>query len=399
MRDGHKINFKPSPITKRMAVSKLANSVKQEILRLYCETDATTTQLAKQFGISSSTVLRLLQDMMSPEEYRQIVAQKNQMKGRRKTKGDALGDAVLDGLNDLLPENLSLIEANLGVVQSVIELDAEYGTVSKAVVSRGKAKTAVVQLPLEVEPITLKGNRVHSHHVPSSHGNNLAHNLVRVMPQEGLEEAVEEIADEIADELSHLPHVDDDAAVELDKIDEMVGDDFGDEDDDLPESLSHKLHLSHSDLDEVDEDEDDLDDDLDEADDDLDDEDLEGIAALDVANLGGAYLTGYQRQEVITILPLNEAELPLTCYMVVDKAAEIVTRPLREFQDLGMIPDGENSSRTVPVFGNHRVARRFSNHNQRVIKFPGDLIYATQDHLVKKGITRLFFDGNVYSLN
>ena len=384
-----------------MAVSKLANSVKQEILRLYCETDATTTQLAKQFGISSSTVLRLLQDMMSPEEYREIVAQKNQMKGRRKAKSDTSVGVSLGSGADFVPVAQDDVDGAvaLGQVASEPELDHDIddhsvvlkSTDSKHVASAPKSKIAVVQLPLEVEAITAKTVQVDRN---QAHSNNLAHNLVRVLPQESLEEAVEEIADEIADELSHLPHVDDESAVELDKIDEMVGDDFGDEDDDLPQTLSSKLHLT-DDLDESDEDADD--EDLEDTED--DDDDFEEPDDLDVANLGGAYLTGYQRQGVITILPLNEAELPLTCYMVVDKAAEIVTRPLREFQDLGMIPDEENSSRTVPVFGNHRVARRFSNHNQRVIKFPGDLIYATQDHLVKKGITRLFFDGNVYSLN
>lgn len=58
-----------------MAV-KLALDDKQEILRLYRESDATTTQLAKQFGISTSTVLRLLQELIPAEEYRQLVGQK-----------------------------------------------------------------------------------------------------------------------------------------------------------------------------------------------------------------------------------------------------------------------------------------------------------------------------------
>ncbi len=383
-----------------MAVSKLANSVKQEILRLYCETDATTTQLAKQFGISSSTVLRLLQDMMSPEDYREIVAQKNQMKGRRKAKVNVDVNVVTDPkptAHDPHQDNDTL---NLTTSQMASEPDVDIEhplatkielpkpDLPKRLVSVPKTKTAMVQLPLAVETSVIP---------MEEHSRSLAHNLVRVLPQESLEEAVEEIADEIADELSHLPHNDDhdELAVDLDKIDEMVGDDFGDDDDDLSQPLSGTLHLTDDLVDDLEELEQD-DEDLEDAE---EDEDFDESAELDIANLGGAYLTGYQRQEVITILPLNEADLPLTCYMVVDKAAEIVTRPLREFQDLGMIPDEENSSRTVPVFGNHRVARRFSNHNQRVIKFPGDLIYATQDHLVKKGITRLFFDGNVYSLN
>jgi len=61
-----------------MAV-KLALDDKQEILRLYRQSDATTTQLAEQFGIS--TVLRLLQELIPSEEYRLLVGHKK-LKGK-----------------------------------------------------------------------------------------------------------------------------------------------------------------------------------------------------------------------------------------------------------------------------------------------------------------------------
>jgi transposase-like protein len=56
-----------------MTSSKIAIADKQEILRLYCESDLSTVELSKQFGISISSTLRLLQEMMSPEEYREAV--------------------------------------------------------------------------------------------------------------------------------------------------------------------------------------------------------------------------------------------------------------------------------------------------------------------------------------
>ncbi len=99
------------------------------------------------------------------------------------------------------------------------------------------------------------------------------------------------------------------------------------------------------------------------------------------------------------MLPLSEASLPKICYLVVDRSAELVARPLREFSDLGRIPVEEVQQKTLPIFDNHRVAKRFSNRSQRVIKVPdGQMLQKTCSHLKAKGITRLLIDGQVYSL-
>jgi hypothetical protein len=84
---------------------------------------------------------------------------------------------------------------------------------------------------------------------------------------------------------------------------------------------------------------------------------------------------------------------------VVDRGAELIARPLKEFSDLGRIPLEEVQEKTLPVFDNHKVARRFSNRSQRVIKVPdGRMLQKTRSHLQAKGITRLLIDGQVYSL-
>ena len=102
---------------------------------------------------------------------------------------------------------------------------------------------------------------------------------------------------------------------------------------------------------------------------------------------------------LLTIEPLANALMPKTCYLVVDRSSELISRPLREFNDLGEIPATEISSKTLPVFDNHRVARRFANRNQRVMKVPdSQVLQKTGSHLQAKGITRVFFDGQVYSL-
>ncbi|MDJ0660641.1 MAG: transposase [Crocosphaera sp.] len=101
----------------------------------------------------------------------------------------------------------------------------------------------------------------------------------------------------------------------------------------------------------------------------------------------------------IQVLPLSAATFPKTCYLVIDRSAELIAKPLKEFAHLGQIPVDEVQQRTLPIFDNHRVARRFSNRSQRVIKVPdGRLLYKTCGYLQAKGITRILMDGQIYSL-
>jgi hypothetical protein len=98
--------------------------------------------------------------------------------------------------------------------------------------------------------------------------------------------------------------------------------------------------------------------------------------------------------------PLSEATLPKTCYLVVDRLSELISRPLQDFEELGEIPQGEHQEQTLPIFDNHRVARRFANRSQRVMKIPDSrVLQKTGAHLQAKGITRVLIDGKVYSLS
>jgi hypothetical protein len=144
--------------------------------------------------------------------------------------------------------------------------------------------------------------------------------------------------------------------------------------------------------DDDDDDNDDLEDDLEDGlEDDWEDEGIEAEIQKPI--------TLRNRGINVQVLPLSEASLPRTCYLVVDRAAELIARPLKEFSDLGQIPIEEVHEKTLPVFDNHRVARRFSNRSQRVIKVPdGRMLQKTCSHLQAKGITRLLIDGQVYSL-
>jgi transposase-like protein len=137
-----------------------------------------------------------------------------------------------------------------------------------------------------------------------------------------------------------------------------------------------------------------------ESDDEDEDEDWEeDDEEDDEEEIEAVYTPSISTKAKIQVLPLSSASFPKTCYLVIDRAAELITRPLKDFADLGKIPSEEFQQKTLPVFDNHRVARRFSNRSQRVIKVPdGRMLQKTRTYLYAKGITRLLLDGQIYSL-
>jgi len=111
-------------------------------------------------------------------------------------------------------------------------------------------------------------------------------------------------------------------------------------------------------------------------------------AAMPVAALGP-----------VTCLPLAEAELPTSVYMLVDKAVELEVRPLSEFSELGELPPGEEALQALQVFVNPRHAKRQCGRTQRVIKIPDARIFErTAHYLIAQGIRRVVIENGLYSL-
>ncbi|MGE5655267.1 MAG: hypothetical protein ACM37W_01380, partial [Actinomycetota bacterium] len=184
-------------------------------------------------------------------------------------------------------------------------------------------------------------------------------------------------------------------ALEAEGVD-LLEDDYEGRTGNLEEILGEDLLDREEDFSDFDDDEED-DEDLD----DFDGEDLEDDDLLfqDSRPIRPGLSLQLRPKTIVQVLPLSEASLPRICYLVVDRAAELITRPLKAFGELGQIPAEEIGEKTLPVFDNHRVARRFSTRNQRVCKVPdGRLLQKTAPYLQAKGITRLLIDGQVYSL-
>ncbi len=111
-------------------------------------------------------------------------------------------------------------------------------------------------------------------------------------------------------------------------------------------------------------------------------------------------LTALHVQQFMRVIPLDQALMPRICYVVVDRSAELVVRPLKDFGDMGQVPISSDQTMTLPIFDNPRGAKRFANaRTERVIKVPDSQVFRkTSDNLRSKGITYLFIEGQLYSL-
>ena len=336
-----------------MSPRKLTDTDKNDILSLYRQQEETTSTLASRYGVSNSTISRILKSNLLESEYEALIQQKrsNRTPGgvsasiistpELPVESDAESVLVIPTIEPLVEsptESAPVIQTTQPPVESEVE-----SSVSTSTDQRWRRRRSSVTSRSVPEPNTLHTQ--------------LELDITASTPESDFDEP-----DESLDEIEQA------------------------ETRDLEELLDENL----MDLDDEDEDDDDLDDDDDDWEDDAGDAQSQKLTIKTSRTASGSS---------VQVLPLSEASLPKTCYLVVDRAAELIARPLKEFSDLGRIPAEEVQEKTLPVFDNHRVARRFSNRSQRVIKVPdGRMLQKACSHLQAKGITRLLIDGQVYSL-
>jgi hypothetical protein len=398
-----------------MSSKKITDADKLEIVDLYRQTGDTTASLASRYGVSNSTISRLLKNSIPEAEYEILIQQKRGSKVGSEEETSATTDesnivtptAILPApeieceidRSDLSSPNMEIDPSvsstsstnDLELLGSSASITAENNLNSRRVRRRSSAPVATdiqepitfaepaidvptAQHPAEISsqqdipnrlsvdaPVTdLPPRTIVPPPIPRSPvlRSILADSTDRYAPPPAAPLPLVEIS---TDELEEDPDPDD-----VNALAAMFGEEIADgEDDDEP-----------------------------------DPEDWDEDATSAYQQLDRNRLLTEDRLH-IQVTPLSQATLPRTCYIVIDKFAELIVRPLKDFADLGQISGEEIQQRTLPVFDNHRVAKRFSNQRtQRVIKVPDSLVFhKTTQHLRSKGITRLLVDGNIYSLN
>ena len=374
-----------------MSPRKLTEDDKQEILQQYRNSEATTSTLAKSFEVSSSTISRFLKNKLSTTEYEDLIQQKRLARTPRgekssrestakktksasqKTKAKSQPKSQTKVLARDVEDNLELEEAK----SSSPATDSQSPTTRR----RRRRSTAAESVTEVIPDLTSETPAV----MPESEVEQQSEQIISDQPPLVAETVPTKLV--LDNKIRSKSELDEEnydkssSAVAQRPILKGERTESDDEDDDEMDITILKEMLGE-DLEDINDEEDEEDED------DWDDDDE---ASLPHKNSG---------LDDIEILPLSQASLPRICYLVIDRSAELIVKPLADFADLGIIPEAEVRQRTLPVFDNHRIAKRFSHRRERVIKVPdGRMLQKTSHHLQDKGITRLLIDGQVYSLS
>ncbi len=362
-----------------MIAKKLSDSEKHEVIALYRQLGETTSTLAGRYSVSTSTISRILKSTLPADEYEALIHQKRQ--ATRSTedlpllKMPVADEASKPPKSIQEPASATAADPETVAPEPAIFENVEAQPVAKSEFDEPQPPDrATAEQPIAPEPLSMADNEQPIAAKPPDlkSGPILKRRSQKLVIED--EDESEFNASDSRDDLFDPP------------AKAIVGETFDPEAEVLKEFLAEEI----LDLDE----EDDLDDDLDE---DLeDDDDFED--GLPKPLFGATKLAD---GAIIQILPLTEALIPRTCYLVIDRASELIAPLLQDFGDLGQIPEEETQNKILPVFDNHRIAKRYSNpRTQRVIKLPdGKILQKTYSHLKAKGISRLLIDGRVYALS
>tara|TARA_S200000501_G_scaffold192511_1_gene181302 strand:- start:1397 stop:2083 length:687 start_codon:yes stop_codon:yes gene_type:complete len=101
----------------------------------------------------------------------------------------------------------------------------------------------------------------------------------------------------------------------------------------------------------------------------------------------------------LSSVPISEVDLPNIVYMIVDKKIELETKYLYEYPDWQFLSKEELNRKTIEIFFDLKVAKRFCNKEQKVIKVPNSNVFRiTSSLLLDKGISRIVSTNKLIAL-
>ena len=104
-------------------------------------------------------------------------------------------------------------------------------------------------------------------------------------------------------------------------------------------------------------------------------------------------------QKDLSSVPIAEIEFPETVYMIVDKKIELEIKLLKDFPAWGFLPKEDLNRKTIEIYLDLKLAKRFCNKEQKVIKVPNTNVFKiAAPFLISKGISRIVSDDKLIAL-
>ena len=104
------------------------------------------------------------------------------------------------------------------------------------------------------------------------------------------------------------------------------------------------------------------------------------------------------RKELSSI-NISEVDFPKVVYMIVDKKIELETKLLKDFPAWDFLPDDDLNRKTIEIFFDLNLAKRFCNKEQKVLKVPNtDVFKIAAPVLIERGVSRIVCAENLIAL-
>ncbi len=95
-------------------------------------------------------------------------------------------------------------------------------------------------------------------------------------------------------------------------------------------------------------------------------------------------------QKDLSSVSISEIDLPKVVYMIVDNKIELEIKLLKEYPVWQFLSQAELNRKTIEIYFDIKIAKRFCNKEQKVIKVPNtDVFSITAPILVSRGISRI----------
>ena len=104
-------------------------------------------------------------------------------------------------------------------------------------------------------------------------------------------------------------------------------------------------------------------------------------------------------QKDLSSIPISEIKFPPTVYMVVDKKIELLVKYLKDYPIWHFLSEEELNRKTIEIYEDQKIAKRFCNKEQKVIKVPNTEVFKIVAPILRfRGISRIVSAEKLISL-
>ena len=111
------------------------------------------------------------------------------------------------------------------------------------------------------------------------------------------------------------------------------------------------------------------------------------------------YVIDNSNRKELSSVPISDVDLPNIVYMIVDKKIELEIKLLKDYPEWNFLPTDDLNRKTLEIYLDLKIAKRFCNKEQKVIKVPNSNIFKiVAPILISRGISRIVNSDQLISL-